>query len=74
MRHSVSIFDLKDGPYTYRDMLTKLNLSFPEGSKPMEKRSERYPSMGTPRDVVEGWCREGYEESEEEEIEIVEEM
>jgi len=77
MKSSVSIFDLKDNDvYTFKGILSKLNLSFPEGAKALEKRSEKYPSMGTPRNIVEGWCREGYEEPEsnEEETEIVEEM
>jgi len=58
MNRSHSIFDIKDNPeYTFKAMLGSLSLKFPDYDG-MDRRSEKYPSMGSTRERIEEYLTE----------------
>ena len=58
MSRSHSIFDIKDNPeYTFKAMLGSLSVKFPDYDG-MDRRSEKYPSMGSTRERIEEYLTE----------------
>lgn len=52
---SPSVYDIKDsGVYTLKSMLSQLSMKFPD----IERLSKKYPSMGTPQEVIEEYLKE----------------
>ena len=58
MSRSHSIFDVRDNPeFTFKAMLGSLSVKFPDYDG-MDRRSEKYPSMGSTRERIEEYLTE----------------